>query len=179
MAQLTWDQLIKRLKVDRHAAFGDLQIETERCEYRGPLKEVYFFQEGVHFVNFETIWTACRLDTGWYSISLTEIAVGTVCRLFMDSEGTVRIEGFGMGSASVTKACLLGAYHPSNRLDPTLVHGLTGHQLRQSRAKMYGLPLNCTWSQIVERVVHDLGGAGLADSAEQARIQQEAARNAA
>lgn len=146
-------------------AVGDLELKrVDGSTQRGPVKGIR--DNGLIF--FDMIWLADKEGHRgeWRRQENTGIQIASSCEPHSNERGfEIDIPGVGVIQLHRRNA---------DHLDPSHVIGLTSNEMRQSRAWIYGMPLDSSWSEIIERVVVDLGSSGLTSAEEQWQIQEEA-----
>ena len=165
MNPFTWDGLLER---EQKGRFADILVEQRDNHKRGPIKHIR--REDGQIV-FEMLWSAVKLgsEQEWKRLGATEISykVSESHSIEADNEGTVTF------CTPHCKVQIFSTACPGSALDPSKVVGLTGDEVRQSRAREYQLPLTATWRDIVAKMLDWASDGGVPEE-DQLRIQDEA-----
>ncbi|MBI4118423.1 MAG: hypothetical protein HY455_02745 [Parcubacteria group bacterium] len=167
-AQITWFDVVSRGN-NPQMKFGDVQVmRRDGSVLRGPVKGVR--REGRENI-IEVIWVAEKKTPQSEWVRQTPDPI--VITFF---EGQPFLDGNTI-EATIPELGELKLFRKgeASYLDPSVVTGLQGNEVRQYRAWLYDIPLDSNWERIVNRVVHDLGAGGLASEYEQMQVQDEAA----
>ncbi len=140
-----WAEIIA--KADDYR-FGDVLVRTDKRRLiRGPIYRVTQYSDHYRV----DLVCAAELMTGgpWHSVSdeLLEVRIPLTAIPRKCSDGCYTIILPDLGEVK-----LFGKGVPHCSLEPDLVTNYTPDEVRQSWARIYDLPLDCRWSELVEAV---------------------------